>query len=745
MTISPKIKAHHLSRRAIVYVRQSTLKQVQDNQESTRRQYQLADLASTWGWPPSLIQTIDEDLGLSGASSDRRAGFQRLVAAISLGEVGLVLVTEVSRLSRLNSDWHRVIELCAVFETLIADDDGVYEPRDVNDRLLLGLKGTLFSAELHIIRARLRESLLNKARRGELALRLPVGYCRSPDGTVILDPDEQVQHTLRILFKQFEVLKNARAVQRYFNEHQLTFPRRIQNGPERGSLVWVKPTYQMIYLTLKSPVYAGVFVYGRRKIETMPGNPPRVRTRLVPLEEWEIVVPDIYPAYISYDQYLVNLQAMQDNQYRFQSSSPGAPRTGQALLQGILICGRCGRRMAPKYSKGHRNYICAREQRTYGTSQCQSFTMKYLDEAVGEIFLSAVQPGRLDMMLEALDLLEKERQTLDRKWQLRLEEARYQVRLAQRQYDAVDPDHRLVAYALEKRWNETLDALNQLEHEYNQVLKAELAPLSEAEKQAVHQLAQDLPTLWHAPTTTQVDRKRLLRLVVREVTLTSYTETRSADFVILWSGDVITHHTVTCPQFGWQYLTPEATVQRIRELAPHHPDHQLAEILNAEEITTQTGKDWNHMRVYSIRQHYDIPTGCPIRNLTESEPRGDGLISSTAAAQLLEVSVGSIILWSRRGILVTEQRIQGSQIWVRVDESDLTRLNGSLQCDHLPTIRQVRTELKITYEEVWDLVRAGRYLPYRVRHGANWLWHLEEIEPSSGSTSLNALRPMRKE
>jgi DNA invertase Pin-like site-specific DNA recombinase len=426
MTLSPKIQAQHLARQAIVYVRQSTPKQVLLNQESTRRQYQLAEVAHEWGWPRPLIQVIDDDLGLSGASSHHRVGFQRLVAAISLGEVGLVLVTEVSRLSRLNSDWHRVIELCAVFETLIADGDGLYDPRQVNDRLLLGLKGTLFSAELHILHARMRESLLNKARRGELALRLPVGYRRLHDGGVVLDPDEQVRHSLNILFEQFSYLRSARAVQRYFYQHQLHLPRLAQTGPDYGRLVWVEPTYQMIQQVLTSPVYAGVFVYGRRKQQTVPGDPPEVHTHRLPVEEWDIAIPDVYPAYISYDQYLLNRQILRNNMYNFEKKCCGAPRAGRGLLQGALICGRCGRRMTPSYGS-YQAYVCRREQVTYGASQCQSFPMVYLDQAIGDIFLSAVQPAQLETMLQALAVLEQERQTLDRQWQLRLERARYEV------------------------------------------------------------------------------------------------------------------------------------------------------------------------------------------------------------------------------------------------------------------------------------------------------------------------------
>jgi DNA invertase Pin-like site-specific DNA recombinase len=335
--LSPKVEARHLRLRAIVYVRQSTPRQVQVNRESTRRQYQLAERARQMGWPAAQIEVIDEDLGLSGASSHARTGFQRLVAAIGLGEVGIVLVTEVSRLSRRNSDWHRVIELCAVFRTLIADEDGVYCAHDPNDRLLLGVKGTLFAAELHILHARMRGNLLNKARRGELALRLPVGYRRLGDGTVVLDPDDGVRDALARIFERFAVLRNGRAVQRDLIEHDLRMPRLVQLGAEAGRITWVRPTYQMIQQVLTSPVYAGVFVYGRRKQEMTPGDPPTVTARRQALEEWEIVVPGIYPAYISYDQYLLNRRHLKDNLYKFAAKGRGAPREGRALLQGIVV------------------------------------------------------------------------------------------------------------------------------------------------------------------------------------------------------------------------------------------------------------------------------------------------------------------------------------------------------------------------------------------------------------------------
>ena len=596
------IQPRHLTRSAFVYVRQSTTKQVAQNQESTRRQYQLAETAQKLGWPRPRITVIDDDLGLSGASSQQRLGFQKLVAAISLGEVGIVLVTEVSRLSRLNSDWHRVIELCAVFETLIADEDGLYDPRDPNDRLVLGLKGTLFSAELHILRARMRGGLLNKARRGELALRLPVGFRRLADGSVVQDPDEQVRVALQTLFDQFAILKTARAVQRYFIEHQLQMPRYVQFGPDAGRLFWAKPTYQMIQQVLTNPVYAGIFVYGRRVLQTKPGDPPQARLHRRPIDEWEIVVPDVYPGYITPTQYEANRAMLQANQYNFVKRRIGAPREGPGLLVGIIVCGRCGRRMSPSYGHDHHVYHCRREQMTYDARMCQSFPMRYLDQAIRDLFFEAVQPARLETILAALDMLEQERQALDRQWQLRLERARYAVKLAQRQYDAVDPDNRLVARELEKRWNDALEALQSLEQEYAEARRTDLAPLNDEEQRAVRQLADDLPAVWDAPTTTAADQKRLVRLVIQQVTVrVRDTKPRTAEVVVLWSGGATTRHIVTCKPVGWHALTDPSTVERVRALALRLPDHQIAERLNAEGVRTKTGKEWSYRRVTSLR------------------------------------------------------------------------------------------------------------------------------------------------
>jgi DNA invertase Pin-like site-specific DNA recombinase len=704
----------------MIYVRQSTPKQLLAHQESTRRQYQLAERAEALGWPRPRIVLLDEDLGRSGASSKERLGFQRLVSAIGLGEVGLVLVTEVSRLSRLNSDWHRVLELCAVFDTLIADDEGIYDPRDPNDRLVLGLKGTLFAAELHILHARMRAGLLNKARRGALSLRLPVGYRRLHDGSVVLDPDEQVQWTLRTLFDRFATQKNARAVQRSFQAEGLLMPRYIQNGMDYGRLVWVSPTYQMLTEVLTSPVYAGMFVYGRRVQQTRPGDPPHRFAHRLPQEEWEIVVSDVYPAYISEEQYACNREQLRANMYNFIHRRPGAPREGTALLQGLVLCGRCGRRMQVQYSQHGPRYVCRDAAMRYATSTCQSFGQRYLDEAVCACFFEAVKPAQLATLLAALSTLEQERQAREKGWQLRLERARYDVRLAQRQYDAVDPENRLVARELEKRWNLALEALSGLEREYAVAQKTALSPLTPEEQEAVRQLTLNVPAVWEAPTTTMADRKRLLRTIIQEITLTP-TAPRQATMTILWSGGMTTSHEVVCPPIGWHCLAEASLVERLRELASRLPDHRIAELLNAEDVCTPTGKPWTTGRVASLRKQHTIATACPV------EPgliavRGDGLISTAEAARRLQISSSLVHVWVGHGVLSGDQRGAGSALWVRLSEQETARLCGQVPCADFLSIRDLMRCHQCSAEEVWQYVRRGTYLPYRRLAGHRWEW-----------------------
>jgi len=572
----------------------------------------------------------------------------------------------------------------------------------------------------------MRGGLLNKARRGALVLRLPVGYRRQHDGSVVLDPDEQVATALQTLFAQFARLKNARAVQRYFLEHGLAMPRYVQSGLDYGRLVWARPTYQMIQQVLTNPVYAGIFVYGRRVQQVQPGDPPRTLLHRLAREKWDIVVPGVYPAYIPEEQYDANRDTLRRNLYNVAQRRPGAPREGPALLQGLVLCGRCGRRMTVSYGHDHAAYVCRDAQMRYAERQCQSFARRYLDDAVRDLFFAAVQPARLETVLGALDALERERQATDHQWQLRLERARYEVRLAQRQYDAVDPENRLVARALERRWDDALAAVETQERAYAAARRTALSPLTADEQHAVRHMAEDLPALWDAPTTTAADRKRLLRLVIREVSVAPVADApRQATVTILWSGDVATAHTVTCPPLGWHCTTPAALVARVRDLATRLPDHRIADLLNAEGLRTFTGKPWTYGRVASIRKQHAIPTRCPL-DPTGGARRGDGLAPVAVAARLLGVSPSLIHVWADHGALVSEQRQAGSYRWVRLTDADVARLTGGTECGQWPSLKEVMRQRRCTGEEVWAAVRAGRYVAYRHFAGQHWEWRLHE-------------------
>jgi len=729
-TTHPKVEARHLRLLALVYIRQSTPQQLQNNQESTRRQYELAQRARQMGWPETAVRIIDDDLGMSGASSQNRAGFQRLVASIGMGEVGIVLVTEVSRLSRLNSDWHRVIELCSVFRTLIADEDGIYDAQSPNDRLLLGVKGTLFAAELHILQARMHGALLNKAQRGELAVSLPVGYRRRPDGVVVQDPDDAVRLAVQMVFERFAALGNARGVLRHFVDNDLRLPRIVQAGPEKGQAVWARPAYGMIHRMLNNPAYGGAFVYGRVRQDVMAGDPPTTTERRLPPEEWAIVVQNVYPAFISYDSFLANRHKLKANRYNFEAKGRGAARTGAALLQGLVHCGRCGHQMGVSYGRQQPRYECRQAQTRHAEAMCQSFIAGGIDDAVVETFLDAVQPAGLEATLAALRNLEQERQAMDRQWQLRVERARYEARLAQRQYDAVDPDNRLVARELERRWETALAEAEKLQQDYEHLLVTELRPLDAVETEDVRRLASDLPALWKADTTTPVDRKRLLRLVVAAVTVTVRAARNGADIQVLWSGGARTMHGVASPEFGRHLRTDAGILETIRDLAGRMPDHQVAAALTEQGLLSRHGKPWTRGRVASMRRQHAIPTACPAqtRGITM---RADGFVPAKVAARQLGITLAAIRVWAHRGVLVCDQSSEAAKLWIRLDPGDIERLGGQADTTGMERVRDIAHRSDSSVASVWDRVRSGEFSAYRVRRGRNqWDWRLASRMPA---------------
>ena len=518
--IPDKIRARHCERQAVVYVRQSTVRQVEQNRESTRLQYGLADRACRLGWRREQILVIDDDLGRSAASALNRPGFQRLVAEVGLGHVGLVLGIEVSRLARSCRDWHQLLEMCALFDTLIGDADGIYDPSTYNDRLLLGLKGTLSEAELHILKARMHEGRRAKAARGELVLGLPRGYVLKPSGEVALDPDEGVQQVIRLVFAVFERRRSVSGVLRYLVDHDIQLPDRIRTGPNKGDVRWNRPNRATLSDMLRHPAYAGAYVYGRRHHDgrlRVPGQPHSGRRFRRDPQTWMVLHQGAYPAYIDWGTYERNQEQMAANRNRYS----GIPRGGGALLGGLVACGVCGRRMFTGYNDdGHEaRYVCNQMAATFGAPRCQSISARPVDEHVSALMLSALAPSAIEVSLQVAEDLELERQQLHEQWKQRLERAGYETALARRRYEAVDPQNRLVARTLERDWEAALTAEQALRAEHERALAQAPERLTEEEKATVRHLASDIPALWRAPTTTARDRQAVARLMLERVVI----------------------------------------------------------------------------------------------------------------------------------------------------------------------------------------------------------------------------------
>jgi len=579
-----KILLRHRERLAIVYIRQSTVQQVERHQESTRLQYALVNRAAEFGWGQEQIVVIDDDLGRSGASIEGRLGFQRLVAEVGLGNVGLVLGVEMSRLARSCRDWHQLLEICALFDTLIADADGVYDPANYNDRLLLGLKGTMSEAELHILKARMLEGRKAKARRGELGKSVPMGYVRRPSGEVVFDPDEQAQATIRSIFDLFERFKTIGKVMRYLVEHDIRTPVRVHSGPRKGELEWRRVNRATLQNLFANPIYAGVYAYGVRAVDRRRQRPGRPNTgrRSPRAGKAEVFLPDQLPAYISFERYQRNQAQLQSN----KAGWGGAPRAGSALLSGLLICGCCGLRMLAQYNNnGHTaRYACSAMKNTYGDPFCQSLKAAPLDGLITRLVLEALEPAAIEASLAFAADLEAEREALDRHWRQRLERARYEVDRARRQYGAVEPENRLVARTLERDWEEALTEQTRLEAEYERAKRARPQAPNVAELAAIRELTQDLPELWRAESTTQLERQTIIRLLLERVLVEVVGGTERVRVECHWHGGARRVHEMTRPVARLTTLSAYAELTaRAAELRREgHDCTQIADILNGE-------------------------------------------------------------------------------------------------------------------------------------------------------------------
>jgi DNA invertase Pin-like site-specific DNA recombinase len=585
---SEKITDEHLRRQAIVYVRQSTQQQVLEHRESTARQYALADRATALGWPRAAVEVIDEDQGQSGSSAEGRTGFQRLLAEVSSDRVGLILGLEMSRLARSCKDWHALLELCAIYRTLLGDADGLYDPSHYNDRLLLGLKGTMSEAELHILKSRLQQGMWNKAERGEVINHAPIGYVRTPAGDLVLDPDEQVQAVVRLVFEQFPRRGSVQGLLRWLARNDVKMPVRPHFGSNRGELEWRRPNRVTLLNLLHHPIYAGAYRWGHREIDPrkkVPGRPTTGRT-FNAHDACRVLIQDRFPAYIPWEEFENNQEKLQENSALSKMLS--APRHGPSVLAGLVVCGHCGHRMLVGYTNTATTktlrYRCLRAAIDYGGDECQSLSGATLESLVVERLLQAVSPASLELSLAASADIECERKQLDDHWRQRLARSRYEIDQARRQYAAVDPEHRLVARELERRWDEALRADEQLQADYARFQRACPTQLAAQEREQIIALAQDLPALWHAASTTPEDRQTIARLLLEQVTVTVEGNTDRIEAELRWAGGFVSRHTLHRPvqtyEQLWNYKELVTRIDALR--AKRKTLSEIAATLNAE-------------------------------------------------------------------------------------------------------------------------------------------------------------------
>ena len=581
-----KITPSHLARHAIVYLRQSSAAQVEHNRESTERQYALAAKAHELGWPDERIVVIDEDLGLSGSGTVARSGFARLTAEVALARVGLVLGLEVSRLARNNADWHRLIDLAGLTDTLIGDADGIYHPALFNDRLLLGLKGTMSEAELHVLRARLNGGIRNKAARGELRRGLPTGFVwGEADGEVLLHPDEAVVTAIRTIFDRFAEMGSARRVWLWLRDRGLKLPLQMHAHAE---IRWVDASYHAVHQVLANPVYAGAYVYGKTRTEVAldAAGVRRKRIRQLAREEWQVLIKEHHAGYIDWQTYEANQQRIARNTRPGPHKVGGAVREGSALLQGLASCGHCGRRLRTHYTgrTSSPGYHCSGEHLVEGRgSYCLTIGAVQIDAAVAHAFIAALEPVRIAATLAAAEQLEVDREASLKHWRLGVERAQYAANLAERRYRAVDPDNRLVARGLEKAWEESLGALQAAKAELCRREQERPRVLSGDERSRIATLGADLADVWNAATTTPRDRKELLGTLIEEVILKVERDKSAAHLTLRWRGGALTDIDVTLPVKRQATVrTDEDTVALVRRLAEHYSDAIIAGILNRQ-------------------------------------------------------------------------------------------------------------------------------------------------------------------
>jgi len=686
MTLS-KINPQHLTRKACVYIRQSTLTQVRFNQESTERQYNLINKAKAFGWSQDQIQVLDGDLGQSGSSAGQRTDFKTLVSEVALGQVGAIFSLEASRLARSNQDWHRLLELCAITHTLVVDEDGCYNPAEFNDSLVLGMKGAFAQAELHIIRGRLHGGKLNKANKGELRFPLPVGFVFEAD-KIVLDPDQEVQGAVRMIFALFQETGSAFGVTGRFNELGLRFPRRSYGGAWDGKLVWGPLVHSRVTSILLNPSYAGVYVFGRYQSskEVGPAGEIRVKSRRTPQDAWRVMIPDHHEGYIDWDQYLANGARLNANRTNLDVL-PGPAREGLCLLQGMLVCGCCGRRVSVRYTGNggvYPMYLCGSRRRRDGLKKGCNLNLPAgpIDTTFSERLAGAITPMRIELALAALTALEDRDQAIGAQWRMRIDRARYDAELAERRYEAVDPTNRLIAATLEQRWNEALQRLSDLKAELSTFEKQSMRAVTAEQKHQIMSLVKDFPRLWSSPTTTSKDRKRILRLLVQDVIVSKGPEPKIVNLHIRWQGGENETIQVRLPKNQADVLRyPTEFVDRVRTLALCHPDGEIAQLMTAEGRQSSTGKRLTIAMIRWIRWKHRIPAPTP----------APGAFSVRNIAERYGVSPHVVYYWIDRGVVTAQQRKENRPYEIMLDDATDQRLQDWVATSYHMTPKGPRT------------------------------------------------------
>ena len=726
MSNHTKITSSHLSRAAAIYVRQSTLAQVERNRESTARQYDLVARAQGLGWAREQVRVVDADLGISGSVTGQRDGFDALIAEVALGQVGIILALEVSRLARDNAAWYRLLDLAGACDTLVADADGVYHPGLFNDRLLLGMKGIMSEAELHVLRARLDGGIRNKAARGELRRGLPVGLVWGEgDGQILRHPDEAVIGVIGAVFEQFALAGSARAVWLWLTDQGLRWPlQQVAYRRDRlAEITWVEPTYHGVHTTLRHPAYAGAYTYGRTRAERYLGQDGAVKTRRrsLPPDQWEVCIPGHHEGFIDWDTYLGN-QARLAGNIRPQAHQPGtgAVREGCALLQTLATCGTCGRKLAVYYdgpTKSTPGYYCASGE------VCNGRGVRHLrvggaaiDAAVAQAFLAALAPAALAAALIAAERLQAGHDAVLDQHRRHLEQARYEATRAERRYRAVDPENRLVARGLETDWDTALRALADAQAELTRRQHSRPTALTEPERAQVLALGDDLEAVWSAPTTSDKDRKQLLRTLLEEVNITihrDHTHGR-AELLLRWKGGAVSELTVPLKRKPPAIRTDEDTIDLLRRLAVHYPDAKIAGILNRQQRRTARGLSYTASRVQSLRHYWNIDCHQPTTDAAR-EQKGELLTVADAAARL-HLAPSTLHRWLGDGFIAGEQDTPGAPWRIRLTD-DIRNLFVDDAPDGWLPMLEATLALGVSRQTVMQRVKRGELQAVHVRTG----------------------------